>query len=159
MMLKKWFSLILLSLVLIAALSVGAFAAETKPDEKSAASADKSQCLIFDNSETKWAGPIQFYVYNPKDGSELIQWGSKDLNGEKDSDNTWYYDPAEHGMRLDENEQYCIIFVDAATGGQTYDLVFETSCLGDTATVTGNRIENPADNNKSTGRAANSAPR
>ena len=149
MMLKKWFSLILLSAVLISALSVCVFAAEAKSDENSPAPADKSKCLIFDNSKTKWAGPIQFYVYNPMDGSELIEWGSEELNGAKDSDNIWYYDPAAHGMRLDENEQYCVIFVDAASGNQTYDLVFETSCLGDTATVTDKRIENPKDDDKS----------
>ena len=111
--------------------------------------ADKSKCLNFDNSLTNWQGPVKFYVYEVG-GSEQVAWGSKGLNGTDNGDGTWSYDPSTY-MELVPGKQYAIIFVDSDTGAQTYDLLFDTTCLGDTAYVNPDkRIENPYDSNKST---------
>ena len=104
---------------------------------------ERSNLINFSNRSTNWTGPIQFYVYDPEAGYELLPWGSKRLNGIDNGDGTWSYNPEEHGMRLEEGKQYCIIFADATSGDQTYDLMFDTTCLGDTATPTGCSIENP----------------
>lgn len=134
-----------LSLAVLMVMSVFAFsfsAAQTKVS--STGDVDKSKSLTYDNTETKWEGPVQFFVYDP-DGEEIIPWGSKKLNGVDNGDGTWSYDPAEHGMELDPAKEYCVIFHDLNTGSQTYDLVFDTSSLGDTAKPTGMYTENPVD--------------
>ena len=110
--------------------------------------ADKSKCLNFDNSLTNWQGPVKFYVYEVG-GAEQVAWGSKRLNGTDNGDDTWSYDPSTY-MELVPGKQYAIIFVDSETYAQTYDLLFDTTCLGDTAYVNPDkRIENPYDSNKS----------
>ena len=109
--------------------------------------------LKFDANTIGWSGmkAVQFYVYDLDTGAELIAWGSKKLNGtDADGDNVWEYDPAANGMSIESGKQYCIIFVNADTKEQTYDLVMDSSCLNDIAKATGNSIENPVDSSKST---------
>lgn len=103
--------------------------------------------IKYDNSVTKWAGPVQFYIYEVESGTELIAWGSKKLNGENESGDIWSKDVSGYG--LESGKQYCIIFADATSGAQTYDLMMDTSCYGDTGKATDKDIENPVDSTKS----------
>ena len=144
---KRLFCLTLVTVMLLSVFAFSFSAAEVNDKATTGANVIK-----FDNSITKWTGPVQFFVYDPQ-GEELIPWGSKRLNGTDNGDGTWSYDPSENGMNLESNKQYCIIFCDAATGAQTYDLVFDASCFGDTAVTTGYLIENPVDSNKNAGEA------
>ncbi len=114
-------------------------------DAASTGAVDKSKCLNYDNSKTNWAGPILFYIYEPGEG-ELKPWGSKNLAGVDNGDGTWSFDPSSLG--LESGKQYGLIMNDKASNAQTYDLLFDLSCLGDTVYVTGNKIENPTDSNK-----------
>lgn len=102
--------------------------------------------IKFDNSVTNWAGPIQFYIYDPDSGDAPIAWGSKKLNGTNVGNGIWTKDISDYG--LIPGKQYCIIFNDSASYDQTYDLVMDYSCIGDTAMATGDTIENPADFHK-----------
>lgn len=150
-MFKKILSLVLAVMMLMSVAVVMASAAEGDVAEAGAegdvadTGLDPTTCLNFDNTTTNWAGPVRFYVYVPGEG-ELIAWGSKKLNGTDNGDGTWSYDPTDMGLVA--GKQYAIIFQDAATGDQTYDLLFDTSCIGDTGYVTGNSIENPTDSTK-----------
>ncbi len=118
-------------------------ASQGAESEKAATGAD---VIKYDNSVTKWAGPVQFYIYDVETGAELIAWGSKKLNGDDEGGDIWSKDVSGYG--LESGKQYCIIFADATSGDQTYDLMMDTSCIGDTGKATGNTIENPVDSNK-----------
>ena len=102
--------------------------------------------IKYDNSQTKWAGPVQFFIYDPETGEQLISWGSKKLNGEDEGGDIWSKDVS--GYNMDSSKQYAIIFADATSGDQTYDLMMDSSCIGDTGYATGNSIENPVDSTK-----------
>lgn len=85
------------------------------------------------------------------DGS--VKWPAWKSKAEKMTDNgdgTWTFDVSKLGANaIDPNKgaAYAVIFA-ADTGMQTYNLVFGSDCIGDTAYVTGNTFENPEDSNK-----------
>ncbi len=118
-------------------------------DDVAATGAD---VLKFDANSIGWSGmkAVQFYVYSMDTGAELLPWGGKKLNGTDDGSNVWTYEPAANGMNIEAGKQYGIIFVNADTKEQTYDLLMDTSCFGDTAKSTGTDIENPVDSSKTT---------
>ena len=142
-MLKRLLSVTLALLMVISAAVIYTSAADTQTAQTGYT--DKSKCLNFDNTKTKWAGPILFYIYE-LGGGELKPWGSKKLAGVDNGDGTWSFDPSSLG--LESGKQYGLIMNDKASNAQTYDLIFDTSCLGDTAYVTDNRIESPSDSAK-----------
>ena len=123
-MMKRLFCLTLVAVMLLSVFAFSFSAAEV--NDKAVTGAD---VIKFDNSITKWTGPVQFFVYDPE-GEELIPWGSKKLNGTDEGNNIWSKDLSEYG--LESGKQYCVIFCDASTGAQTYDLVFDASCFGKT---------------------------
>ena len=86
---------------------------------------------------------VQFYVYEVSTGQELISWGSRKLDGTYVGNGIWSYDPS--NMNLVTGIQYAIIFVNKWSRAQTYELLLDTSCLGDTAYCTGRSVENPVD--------------
>ena len=165
-MFKKFLSLALIAMLIMsvcavsfsaAQVEVSADGADTAVAEQGADSDAASQgaesdaastganTIKYDNSGTNWAGPVQFYVYCPEDDTKPFgEWGSKKLNGTDEGNNIWSYDAS----ALESGKQYCIIFADKTSGDQTYDLMMDTSCFGDTAKATGNSIENPVDSNK-----------
>ena len=144
-MLKKCISITLALLMMFSAMVVGVSAADV--DE--AATGDDT-LIYFDAASAGWQNVkyIMFYIYNVETSTELVAWGSKKLRGTKlaeDSD-IWSFDPTTIGMV--EGTQYAIIF-NNDEGGETYQLLMDTSCLGDTAYCTGLITENPVDSNKS----------
>lgn len=88
------------------------------------------------------------YLYDLKDGA-MITWGAKKGKMKKESDGKYSFDLVEKGFELASDHNYFVIFAAGSTWSlQTYDLLLGESCLGHTASWTGNMIENPQDSNK-----------
>lgn len=95
--------------------------------------------LYFDLSTAGWDDDDQvlFYIY-PVVGEEMIPWGArKGLMGHNEGNGIWSYDVVENlakrGYSLTDGQSYAIIFTDQDSRRQTYPLLFDTTCLGDTA--------------------------
>lgn len=119
-------------------------------DDAATGALDTSKCFNFEVAGTGWNdfGAIGFYVFEIG-GSELIPWGSKKLfRSEETSSGVWSYDPEANGMTIESGKQYAILFVNQNSSAQTYNLIFDSSCIGDTAYCTGNALENDVDSNK-----------
>lgn len=149
-MFKRIMSLALALMLVFGIAAVSAVAAEAPAEQGAEAPAETgADTISFDASSSGWSdfGAIGFYVYEVG-GDELIPWGSSKLFKSTDNgDGTWSFDASVFGM--ESGKQYSIIFVNQKSGAQTYDLMIDTSCFGDTAKCTGNQIENPVDSNKS----------
>lgn len=88
------------------------------------------------------------YLYDLKDGA-MITWGAKKGKMKKESDGKYSFDLVEKGFELASDHNYFVIFAAGSTWSlQTYDLLLGESCLGHTASWTGNMVENPQDSNK-----------
>ena len=85
------------------------------------------------------------YVYE-HGGDKLITWGSKKGNMTKNGD-VWSFDLDKAGITLESGKQYGVIFT-ADWGVQTCDLIMDSSCIGATAFLTGDQVENNVDSNK-----------
>lgn len=110
--------------------------------------ADTSKCLNFDATSAGWnnASRVLFYICDVS-GEELYAWGSKKLSGTEGAYGIWSFDAESIGV--EPGKQYYVIFNNYDTGAETYPLLFDTTCYGDTAKCTGSMIENPYDSNKS----------
>lgn len=81
-------------------------------------------------------------------GSEFFSWQAKSEKCQRFNDNVWYYDLdilnnslyLEGGIKA--GRVYAIIFSDDH-GNQTYDLYFNTDCIGDIVVCTGQTQKNP----------------
>ncbi len=158
-MFKKFLSLALVLMMIMGIAAVAASAVQVEvPEvgaeatvaeqgaEVDAAATGDGDVIKYDNSVTNWEGPVQFFIYDPETGDQLIPWGSKKLNGEDEGGNIWSKDVSAYG--IESGKQYAIIFADGKSGDQTYDLMMDSSCFGDTGKATGNSLENPVDSNK-----------
>ena len=134
-------------LVLILAMSALAICASAA-DEATLTAKDRYKCLNFDVNSAGWTDfeAVLFYVYEQESGEAPIAWGSKKLAGQDTGDGIWSFDPA--AFNLDSSKQYAILFVNKKSGSQTYNLLFDSSCIGDLAYCTGKEWENDVDSNK-----------
>ena len=155
-MLKKTLSVLLAVLMVVSVLTVGVVTAGAA--DYSGVTTDSTK-LYFDANSTGWEmaakEKIGFYVFPL--GDDVAQaykgWGGKRLQGtDADGDGIWEYDPK--NFKLEDGVQYKIIFThcDAQNSviGQTYDLFFDTTCLGKIAYANGTEYENPSDSAKKT---------
>lgn len=78
-------------------------------------------------------------------GDELYAWQTKSEKMESEGGNKYSYE-------IPSGDWNMIIF-STSTGAQTYDLTFGDECVGDTAKITDEMIENPVDSNKQTNAA------
>lgn len=173
-MFKKVISLALASTLV---LSAGAFAASAAEAEDAVAAGDESAVaaddssavaagdesevgagtkIYFDVDSSGWNNVTQIYCHLWKaDGTgDWPSWKTRKELCTKESDGRWSYDITKTGadnaaeiQNAGDNNYYCVIFV-ANTDMQTYNTMMNGNCLGDTVYVTGNKIENPEDNNK-----------
>ena len=115
--------------------------------------------LYFDTNgsgfELSGTDKVGFYVFPLSEDVDPAYsgWGGKKLQGKKvdGTDTLWYYDPV--NFKLEDGKQYKIIFTHNRKNSpiaQTYDLIFDTSCLGHVAYCDGTTYENPVDSSKST---------
>lgn len=108
-----------------------------------------SSKIYFDATSTGWGyyQRICCYLFDFNDG-EIILWGSKKGYCTDEGDGIWSLDLDEKGISLYEGGSYYVIFSADWSNGETYPLLLDASCFGDTAYCTGNMIENPVDSNK-----------
>lgn len=91
--------------------------------------------MCIDDGSVKWHG-----------------WKSKSEKMTDNGDGTWSYDLSKlpnGAATIDPSKgaAYAVVFA-ADTGMQTYNLVMDAGCIGDTAYATGTTFENPEDSNK-----------
>ncbi len=135
---------VVLSLMMI--LSMGVFAT-------AAADTTENQVIYFEvptgEGMLNWDGAKIFchiWVYG---GDSFAQWQSKkEACVKTDVEGVWMYDITAKGFQLEEGVTYAVIFSEG--DNQTYDTLFDTSCLGDTLYCKGEEsiIENPSDSSK-----------
>lgn len=80
-------------------------------------------------------------------GEELSAWQTKAEKMKLVEGRTFSYTIPKSPTEADSADWNMVIF-SMYQGNQTYDLTMNLSCLGDTAYVTGNKLENPIDSNK-----------
>jgi len=132
-------------LCLLMVLSMGVFAT-------SAADTD-NQVIYFEvptgEGMLNWEGKkisCHIWAYG---GDSFAQWQSKkEACTKTDTEGVWMYDITAKGFEMEEGVTYAVIFSEG--GNQTYDTLFDTTCLGDTLYCKGEEsiIENPSDSSK-----------
>lgn len=114
---------------------------------------DPSKCLNFDISKTGWkdfdkGNKVGFYLAEIG-GKEFKPWGSKALfKSEETSSDIWSFDPEASGFPIENGKQYYVIFTDKEYARETHELLFDKTCLGDTAYCTGEKSEYTFDESK-----------
>ncbi len=108
-----------------------------------------SNVLNFDVTTTGWNNFKKVYchiwVHN---GESFYAWQSKaEQCTDADGDGVWTYDLDAKGVVLEDGELYVVVFSNE-NGMQTYNLLFDTSVIGDTAYCDGTYYENPEDSSK-----------
>ena len=94
---------------------------------------------------------IDCYMWDIFDKNNPIEWGSNKGRCTYEGNGKWSYDFGDHGITITEGGFYYVIFTaDWSFVHQTYPLLFDASCFGDTACITVNMIENPVDSTKMT---------
>ncbi|MBQ5398440.1 MAG: LPXTG cell wall anchor domain-containing protein [Ruminococcus sp.] len=163
-MVKRIIAIAIAALMMFSMAAIAASAAEVTDsnvgaDSNNSAGADTSSSasgagdtIKFDAS--KWAGYTLIYCHIwERGGDSFFPWQSKKELCKKVDGNIFEYDLSTLDKSttvsggLQSGKDYCIIF-SANTGMQTYDTTFGRACIGDTAKVTGNKIENPVDSEK-----------
>ncbi len=131
---------------------VGADSNNSAGADTSSSASGAGNSIKFDAS--KWSNYSIIYCHIwERGGDSFFPWQSKKEVCKKVDGNIYEYDlsvldnstTVEGGLQ--SGKDYCIIF-SANTGVQTYDTTFAKACVGDTAKVTGNKIENPVDSEK-----------
>lgn len=104
--------------------------------------------ISFNLSSTTWNNStyVSFHIWEYGQ-DPFYAWGSKKEKGKDAGNGIWTYDLDAAGITIESGKQYAVIFYNNNLM-QTYDLLFDTSCIGDTAACTGVEYENPVDSNK-----------
>ena len=122
-------------------------------DDSKVSGADKSNSFNFEvPSDWKNVKVMYCHVYMCVDDGSVKwpAWKTKAEKMEDNGDGTWSYDVSKlpaGAIDPAKGASYAVVFA-ADTGMQTYNLLLDSNCIGDTAYVTGNSLENPADSNK-----------
>jgi len=144
---KKLICLVLTLVMLMSAVCVSAIAAPADVAKVSA-----GNVLHFDTSTVDWEVKT-FYCHIWAYGGEgFHQWQSKsEACTDTDKDGIWTYDLDAKKVTLEDGVLYACIFSckdPAGKSSQTYNLLFDKSCLGDTAYCDGTQYENPEDSSQ-----------
>lgn len=171
-MFKKVMSLALASTLVLSAGAFAASAAEAEDavaaNDESAVAADDSSAvaagddtkIYFDVKSAGWKNfsTIYCHIWRADGTGKWPSWQTKKEVCKKENDDLYYYDikktgNAEEIQNAGSKNLYCVIF-SADTGSQIYNTIMNGNCIGDTVYVTGNKIENPKDSNKTDTEAA-----
>jgi LPXTG-motif cell wall-anchored protein len=127
--------------------NVGADSNNSAGADTGSSTSGAGNTLKFDS--TGWKGNITLvYCHIWERGQDAFyNWQSKKEACKKVSDGMYEYDLDKAGISLDAAKDYCVIF-STNLGQQNYDLTLGKECIGDTAKLTGNQIENPVDSEK-----------
>ncbi len=131
--------------------SVGADGNNSVGADSSSMTTGAGNIIYFDASGWKNFANIYCHIW-VRGGEKFFNWQSKKevckKNGSKYSyDLSRLADSTLVSGGMKSGTDYCVIF-SADTGVQTYDLTFGLDCVGDTAKMTGKKIENVMDSNK-----------
>lgn len=159
-MFKKIMSVMLAVFVLMSVVAISASAAQVEIADNSAeaiadvaadgsAETGATNVLNFDTTTSGWNNYKKVFchvwVYG---GDSFYSWQSKaEACTDKDGDGIWTYDLDAKGCTLEGGTLYAVIFSNE-NGMQTYNLLFDTNVLGDTAYCDGTTYENPEDSSK-----------
>ncbi len=164
-MLKKIISIALAVLMIMSVAVVAVSAADTDSasagaEVSNSAGADTSNSstgasnVIYFDYGTKWKNVQTIYAHIwIVGGDSFYGWQASGEKCTRTGPTTWSYDLSELKNSttisggLKSGVDYCVIF-SADNGLQTFDQTFGTPCIGDTAKLTGNQIENAVDSEK-----------
>ena len=96
---------------------------------------DPGHVIYFNAKVSGWSGYslVMVYCYCLETNEVLVDWMAKKKGGMTDMGNgIWSYDFDAKGIALDDEEQYSLTFL-TDNGYQTQELLFDTTCFGDTA--------------------------
>ena len=157
-MFKKIMSVMLAVLMLMSVVAISASAAQVEIADNSAdavadVAADGSaetgadNVLNFDANSAGWKNFkkvfCHIWVYG---GDSFYSWQQKaSACKDADGDGVWTYDLSK--ITLEAGTLYAVIFSNE-NQIQTYNLLFDTTCIGDTAYCDGTEYENPEDSSK-----------
>ncbi len=134
-------------LCLLMVLSMGIFATSAADTET------ESQVIYFEvptgDGALNWEGTKIYCHIWAYGGDSFAAWQSKkEACVKTDTEGVWMYDITAKGFELEDGVTYAVIF--SETNNQTYDTLFDTTCLGDTLYCKGEEsiIENPSDSSK-----------
>ncbi|MBQ4129070.1 MAG: LPXTG cell wall anchor domain-containing protein [Ruminococcus sp.] len=140
----------------VAADAIAEVAADGAADTGADAGAETGagNVLNFDANSTGWKNFKKIFCYIwAYGGDSFFAWQAKaSACTDTDGDGVWTYDLDAKGVSLEAGVLYAVIFSNE-NQMQTYDLLFDTSVIGDTAYCDGTEYENPKDSTK-TGQAA-----
>ena len=136
---KKLISLVLALTLVISMMCTSVSATETEVKNE----------LYFDATTTGWQNYKKIFchiwVYG---GESFYAWQSKaEACTDKDGDGIWTYDLDAKGVSLEADTLYAVVFSNE-NGLQTYNLLFDSTVLGDTAYCDDTYYENPEDSSK-----------
>lgn len=110
--------------------------------------------IYFDVESAGWKNykDIYCHIWRADGTGEWPSWHTRKELCNKEDSGLYYYDLAKTGnadeiVASGSHNYYCVIF-SADTGAQTYNVMMNGDCLGDTCYVTENLIENPVDSFK-----------
>lgn len=165
-MFKKVMSLALASTLVLSAGAFAASAAEAEDavaaNDESAVAADDSSAvaagddtkIYFDVKSAGWKNFSKIYchIWRADGTGKWPSWQTKKEVCKKESDDLYSYDitktgNAEEIKNAGSKNLYCVIF-SADTQVQICNTIMNGNCIGDTVYVTGNKIENPKDSQK-----------
>ena len=126
------------------------------PDGDSSVGADDSNSsevgagnkIYFEVDTNLWKNfkVIDFFLVDHTTGDQIITWGSKKGAMTDEGNNIWSFDLDKLGIDLSSGIYGCNFAAD--WGAQTCDLIIGAPCIGDTAYLTGDQVENNVDSNK-----------
>ena len=139
---KKIFAVVLCLLTVLSMGVFGTSAAETE-----------NQVIYFEvpagEGSLNWAGAKIYCHIWAYGGDSFAAWQSKkEACVKTDTEGLWMYDITAKGFEMEEGVTYAVIFSEGSN--QTYDTLFDTTCLGDTLYCKGSDsiIEAPTDSSK-----------
>ncbi len=149
----------LMSVAMIATSAAEADVADNSADVAADTGADAgaetaaANVLNFDPANAGWGDGFKkvFCHIWEYEKDPFYSWQSKaQACTDTDKDGIWTYDLDAKGITIEPGKLYAVIFCNDFSQ-QTYDLLFDSSCIGDTAYCKDPNLkyENPADSNKS----------
>ena len=140
---KKIFSLFLAVVIVVSMVTVAMVSTSANVDE-SGLNGKYSKAIHFDVNSAKWGAGVKavychIYNYSGTDGKEYTQWQTKGERCEYDKETgiaTYYLqtgiDKGADGLSTIDSSNKWVIMFSANTGADTYTLLFNSNCFGDT---------------------------
>ena len=140
---KKIFSLFLAIVIVVSMVTVAMVSTSANVDE-SGLNGKYSKAIHFDVNSAKWGAGVKavychIYNYSGTDGKEYTQWQTKGERCEYDKETgiaTYYLqtgiDKGAYGLSTIDSSNKWVIMFSANTGAETYTLLFNSNCFGDT---------------------------